>query len=72
MGVANSTSRPPESLERTAVSLNNKLGGPQIRCGWLGGKKNVIFLDRVEPRTLQTASKSLHQLSYIGYDRQEE
>lgn len=70
MGVVNSTPRPLENLERHPISLNNKLGGLQCRCGRLGGKKNVLFLDRVEPRTLQSASKSLYRLSYTGYDIQ--
>jgi hypothetical protein len=72
MGVANSTPRPLENLERHPISLNNELGGLQCRCGRLGGKKNVLFMERVEPRTLQPASKSLYRLSYTRYDSKKE
>jgi hypothetical protein len=69
--IVTNTPQPPESLEKTPVSLNNKLGGPQSRSGRFVGKNKVLFLDRVEPRTIQPASKLLYRLRYTAYNRQE-
>ena len=45
--------------------LSRRLGGPQSRSGRFGGHKNILFLSRFEPRTVQPVVWSLYRLRWL-------
>jgi hypothetical protein len=53
-------------VERTMVSMDRRLDGPQDRSGRLGEEISPMPVPEFEPRIVQPVFWSLYQLSYDG------